>query len=66
MKATVDIQVCIGCTLCAQICPSVFKMEKDKSVAYRDPVPHESYECVRNAAEQCPVQAITLAKQVND
>lgn len=60
MRALVDHQLCIGCTLCMQTCPSVFKMEQDKAVAYQNPVSPDNYECCRKAAEECPVQAITL------
>ena len=34
MKACVDPDICIGCSLCVQTCPEVFKMETDKAVAY--------------------------------
>lgn len=60
MKVMVDPQVCIGCTLCTQGCPSVFKMEADKAVTYKNPVSPEDQACARNAAEQCPVEAIIL------
>ena len=39
MKVVVDPNTCIGCTLCVQLCPEVFKMESDKAVAYIEPVP---------------------------
>jgi len=35
-------------------------MEQDKAVVYKNPVPEDSYEYARRAAEECPVQAITL------
>lgn len=60
MKASVNPDVCIGCTLCTEICPEVFKMEDDKSVAYKNPVPDDSKEACRNAARECPVTAITI------
>lgn len=61
MTAMVNQQLCIGCTLCAQSCPGVFRMQKDKSFAYNSPVPYNDYESVRMAAEQCPMQGITLS-----
>lgn len=64
MKASVDPQVCIGCTLCTQICPSIFKMESEKAIAYQDLILKDNYECVRSAAEQCPVEAIILSKSI--
>ena len=43
MKAIVDQETCIGCELCANICPDVFHMEDDgKSHAIQDPVPEEA------------------------
>jgi len=60
MNAKVDPQICIGCTLCTQLCPAAFKMEGDKSIAYKNPISPEDQGCAREAAEQCPVQAITL------
>jgi ferredoxin len=59
MKAKVDPEVCIGCTLCTQICPKVFKMEGDKAIAYVDIVPKELEAACRQAADDCPVAAIT-------
>ncbi|MDD5217487.1 MAG: ferredoxin [Candidatus Omnitrophica bacterium] len=60
MKAIVDPDLCIGCTLCVQICPSVFEMHDDKAFAYADPVPGSDIETCRDAARQCPVNAIIL------
>jgi ferredoxin len=60
MKVFVDPDICIGCTLCTQSCSEVFKMKDDKAVVYKDSAPQEAHECARKAAEECPVQAITL------
>ncbi len=60
MIASVNPQVCIGCTLCVQVCPGVFKMNEDKAVANKEPVSQENYESCRQAAEQCPVEAIAV------
>lgn len=60
MTATVDHQICIGCTLCTQICPAVFRMETDKAIVYENPVSGGNHGCARSAAEQCPVQAIAV------
>lgn len=58
MKALVDPEICIGCTLCTQICPEVFKMQGEKAVAYVSPVPAEAEGAAQDAIEQCPVNAI--------
>lgn len=60
MTAKVDPQICIGCTLCTEICPGVFRMESDKALAYKIPVPADLAEDCRRASEQCPVTAITI------
>jgi len=60
MKAFVDPDVCIGCSLCTQVCPEVFKMQEDKAVAYLNPVPEELQDSCKKAADECPVTAITI------
>lgn len=62
MKAIVDADTCIGCSLCTQVCSDVFKMEGDKAVAYVDPVPSSAEQSCREAADQCPVEAIKIEK----
>ncbi len=59
MKAKVDEDTCIGCTLCVTTCPKVFRMEDDKAVAYVAIVPKAAEACAKKAAEECPVNAIT-------
>jgi len=56
MKATVDQNTCIGCGLCANDCPEVFKIEGDKAVG--GPVPAGKEDACKNAAANCPVQCI--------
>lgn len=60
MKAMVDKEACTGCELCVQTCPEVFRMEEEKAVAYKDPVPSEAQGTCRQAAEECPVEAIKI------
>jgi ferredoxin len=62
VKAFVNEEKCIGCTLCTAVCPEVFKMNGDKAVAYADPVPKGSLESCRDAAEQCPTEAIKISE----
>ncbi len=60
MKARVDPDICIGCTLCVQTCPQVFRMEEDKAVAYAEVVPRDLENTCRQAADECPVTAIII------
>ena len=60
MRAVVDPETCIGCQLCPQVCPEVFRMDDDKAVAYTDPVPPEFEDAAQEAADQCPVAAIVV------
>ena len=61
MKAIVDKNLCIGCGLCVEVCPEVFEMGDDnKAQAKVSPVPSNAESSCREAADQCPVSAITI------
>ena len=61
MKAIVDEDACIGCGLCAEVCPEVFEMgDDDIAKVIADPVPPDKEDDARDAAEQCPVEAIAI------
>ncbi|HHT9125177.1 MAG TPA: ferredoxin [Candidatus Brocadiia bacterium] len=62
MRAKVDPDICTGCELCTQTCPEVFEMQGDKAVAITGDVPEEVIETCRQAAEECPVEAIILTE----
>lgn len=50
---------CIGCGLCANVCPEVFELtEKGVAVASGNEVLPELMESAKEAAEGCPVEAI--------
>jgi len=62
MKVIVDSALCIGCELCADTCPDVFRMDDD-NIAYviaANPA-HELYGDVEGCAEMCPTNAISVA-----
>ena len=61
MKATVNEETCIGCGLCADTCPEVFEINDENIAEVKlDPVPPENEATCRDAAENCPVDAISL------
>jgi len=49
-----------GCGLCVETCPDVFELKDDKAVVKMDEVPEKLAESCREAAEECPVEAIQL------
>ena len=59
MKVKVDKDSCLGCGICPDMCPEVLEMQDDgKAVAKVDQVPAEAEDRCREAAEQCPGEAI--------
>ncbi len=60
MRATVDEETCIGCGLCAETCPEVFEMSDDKAQVKGSEVPENVQETCKEAAENCPVEAIQI------
>jgi ferredoxin len=61
MKPVVDEDLCIGCGNCEDTCPEVFRLEDDGLAHVIVENPGEDlYGCVRDAADSCPVDAITI------
>lgn len=61
MKAIVNEDLCIGCGLCAEICPEVFEMTDEMMAkVIVDEVSAEQADSAENAMNSCPVSAITL------
>ena len=52
----VDMDLCIGCGSCSEICPEVFEMRDEKSWVIA-PNKCDSCDC-QSAADTCPVEAI--------
>jgi ferredoxin len=62
MKTAIYPDKCIGCTLCATLCPDIYKMEEDKAVVRISVIQGELVACAKNAAAQCPVEAIEITE----
>ena len=60
MKAKVDQDSCTGCGLCSDTCPEVFQVEDDIAKVIVEKVPDSAVATCREAADDCPVEAISL------
>ncbi|MDD4869046.1 MAG: ferredoxin [Kiritimatiellae bacterium] len=60
MKAKVDKETCTGCGLCVDACPDVFELDGGLAIVKVNPVPSASKESCRDAANSCPVNAISI------
>ncbi len=60
MKAAIDEDACIGCGLCVDTCPEVFDMPDEKAVMKVEEVPEKEQDKCKEAAENCPVDAIKI------
>ncbi len=60
MIAIVDEELCTGCGLCVDTCPEVFELLDDLAKVIIEPVPEGAQETCRDAAEECPVEAISI------
>lgn len=62
MKVSVDSQRCQGHTLCAMIAPDSFQLSDidGTSSPVNDVVPADQEDAVREAAQSCPEQAISV------
>lgn len=57
----VDEELCIGCGICAELCPEVFEIQNEKSTVI-GPDKCASCDC-QEAEDSCPVSAIELKEE---
>ena len=55
---TVDKDLCVSCGLCTQVCPEVFELGPD-DIAQVKKGADLNAACIQDAADQCPVGAIS-------
>jgi len=61
MRVRIEQGLCSACETCVEACPEVFELdENDQAQVKVDPVPPELEEACRQAAEQCPSEAIVI------
>ena len=56
---SVDKDKCIGCGLCASICPEVFEMGDNGKAHVKTGAAKNNEKC-KEATDSCPVQAISI------
>jgi ferredoxin len=55
----VNKEKCIGCGYCVSVCPDVFEMGDDgKSQVKKDANLKDNKDCIKEAKEGCPAEAI--------
>jgi ferredoxin len=60
MKAKIDAELCTGCGLCVDTCPEVFKMDDSVAKIIVEKVPENAWNTCREAADNCPVEAVLI------
>ena len=61
MRVSIDGDVCTSCGLCVETCADIFEMHDESAVAKVEEVPGEFEEAVSEAAQNCPVEAISIS-----
>jgi len=61
MEVRIDEDLCTGCGLCEETCPDIFKLNEDKDIVELIKTDYDEYdeECIQEAVESCPSEAIT-------
>ena len=60
MRPIVDEDLCIGCGRCEETCPGVFEVGDDGFSHVVGPDRCTEAGCCEDAADECPVDAISL------
>lgn len=56
----INKDACLGCGACTRICPEVFEMGDDNKAQVKAGADFENNaDCIKNAKDSCPVNAIS-------
>lgn len=61
-RPVVDKDLCIGCGRCEELCPAVFEVGDDGISHVIAPDKCVEAGCCEDAADECPVDAISLVE----
>ena len=61
VKVFIDVDECIGCQSCVELCPEVFEYDEDSEKAVVIKPEGGPQECIEEAIETCPVECIHWA-----
>ena len=61
VKVFIDVDECIGCQSCVELCPEVFEYDEDSEKAVVIKPAGGPQECIEEAIETCPVECIHWA-----
>ena len=61
MVLRIGVEACIGCGVCMEVCPGVFKLDEDegKGTVVKPNYGEDEAACVKEAIECCPVGCIS-------
>lgn len=65
MRIVVDLTRCQAYAQCVFLVPEMFELHGEEALLYRQEVPDEQLDRVRQAAAACPVQAILVGEEVS-
>ena len=60
MTVKIDEELCTACGLCTDDVPEVFRMGDDVAEVIQEDVPESHEDAVRDAADGCPSEAISV------